>query len=95
MRAERDLIVPLVDDQEAGRIYHRSIHRLALLGGLAGAAALGWLGWALAAGAMPVAGVGQWAAAGPGVGAFTGAGLGTAAGGLAGALIALYRLPAR
>lgn len=95
MTTERDLIVPLVDEHEAGRIYDRSIHRLAVLGAVAGAAILGWLGWAVAAGSLPVAGLGQWAASGPLLGAFTGAGLGAAAGGLCGALAALFRLPRR
>jgi hypothetical protein len=90
-----DLVVPLVDEQQAGRIYDPSIHRWALAGALAGAVLLGLLGWAVAAGVLPLAGLGQWAAAGPAVGAFTGAGLGVAGGGLAGALLALYRLPPR
>lgn len=95
MTSERDLIVPLVDVQEAGRIYDRSIHRLAVLGALAGALLLGGIGYAVAAGALPVAGLGQWAAAGPALGAFTGSGLGAAAGGLCGGLVALFRLPRR
>lgn len=90
-----DLGVPLVDEDEAGRIYHPSIHRWTLLAAVAGAIVLGWLGYALAAGPLPVSGLGQWAVGGPAVGAFTGAGIGAAAGGLAGALGALYRLPTR
>lgn len=94
-RSEQDIRVPLVDEHEAGRIYDASIHRWALAGALVLGVALGLLGWAVAAGALPVAGLGQWAAGGPAVGAFGGAGLGVAAGGLAGALLALYRLPPR
>lgn len=90
-----DVVVPVVDDDKAGRIYHPSIHRWALLAALVGAIVVGWIGYALAAGPLPVAGLGQWAVGGPAVGAFTGAGIGAAAGGLAGALGALYRLPPR
>lgn len=90
-----DPVVPLVDGPAAERIYDASIHRLALLGALAGAVLLGVLGHGLAEGWLAVAGLGQWAVSGAGVGAFTGAGLGAAAGGLAGALTALYRMPPR
>lgn len=94
-RSERDLLVPLVDEQEAGRIYDSSIHRWATWGALAGALLLGGLGWALAGGALPVAGLGQWAASGTALATFTAAGLGAAAGGLTGALLALYQIPTR
>lgn len=89
------MLVPLVDDTRDGRIYDGSLSLYAVLGAAIGAVLLGWLGWALAAGAVAVAGLGQWASSGTAVGAFTGAGIGAAAGALAGALIGLYRIPAR
>ena len=95
MIPERNPVFPLIDKQEADSIYDRSIHRMTLLGALVGAVVLGWLGYAVAAGGLPVAGFGQWAGAGPGLGAFAGGGIGVAAGGLLGALIALFRLPHR
>lgn len=57
---------------------------LALPGALLGAAVLGWLGYALAAGTLPIRGLGQFAASGWGIGLFTGAGIGVALGGLTG-----------
>lgn len=94
-RNERDVIIPLIDEQEAGRIYDPALLHFALWGGLIGALLLGWLGAAMANGDLPVAGLGQWAASGTTLGAVTGGGVGLAAGGLIGALIALYRLPPR
>lgn len=94
-RREEELIVPLVDTQAAGRVYDPSILRWALLGAFIGAVLLGLLCYAIAAGALPIAGFGQFAASGVGVGTFVGTGLGVAIGGLIGALFALYRLPAR
>lgn len=90
-----DLTVPLVDEHEAGRIYDPSILRWALWGGLLGGLLLGWLGYAVAAGDLPIAGLGQWAANGAAGGAVAGAGMGLAVGGLVGALFALYRMPPR
>lgn len=88
-------VAPLIDVDEAGRIYHPSIHRWGLVAAVVGALLLGWLGYAAGVGSLPIAGLGQWAAGGPAVGAVTGGGLGAAAGGLAGALAALYRMPVR
>lgn len=87
--------VPLHDGAQAHRIYHRSLLTFALAGAAAGGAVLGWLAYAVAEGALPVAGLGQFAAAGWGVATFVGAGVGMALGGLAGGLVALYRLPPR
>jgi len=89
-----DLLVPIVDEQGAGRIYDPSILRLTLAGALVGAVLLGWLAFAIAGG-LPVAGLGQFSAAGAGAATFTGAGIGLALGGLVGGLVALYRLPPR
>lgn len=94
-RIETDGVVPLVDRDEAGRIYDASIHRWALMVAVPAALLFGWSGYAMATGSLPIAGLGQWAVGGPAVGAFTGGGIGAAAGGLAGALSALYRRPAR
>ena len=88
-------VVPIVDVHEAGRIYDRSIGRLALIGALLGGVALGVLAYAVATGVWPIAGFGQFAAAGAAPAAFVGAGTGIALGGLTGALLALYRLPQR
>lgn len=93
--APQAMLVPLVDDDKAGRIYDASLLRFALIGAFAGGVALGWLGYAIAAGVLPIAGLGQFAASGVGVGSFVGSGLGVALGGLGGAVIALYRLPPR
>lgn len=88
-------VVPIVDVHEAGRIYDRSIGRFALAGALLAGAALGAVAYAIAAGIWPVAGLGQFAAAGTAPATFVGAGVGIALGALTGALIALYRLPPR
>lgn len=90
-----DIIVPLVDEHEAGRIYDPTITRLGLWGALIGAVLLGVTGYAIAAGSLPIGGLGQWSGTGASGGAVTGTGVGLAIGGLAGALIALYRMPAR
>lgn len=92
---DRVVIVPLVDEQEAGRIYHPSLLWWVLWGALLGALLLGWVGFALAEGDWTVPGLGQWAASGTAVGATTGGGIGIALGGLIGALAALYRMPPR
>ena len=88
-------IVPIVDVHEAGRIYDRSIGRYALVGAVLMGLALGAIAYAIAAGAWPIAGFGQFAAAGTAPATFLGAGVGIALGALAGALVALYRLPPR
>lgn len=85
--------VPLHDAPQEHPIYERSLLTFALLGALAGGVVLGWLGYAVAEGGLPVAGLGQFAAAGWGVATFVGAGTGVALGGLTGGLIALLRLP--
>jgi hypothetical protein len=87
--------VPLIDHVEGRRVYDNSILRLGLLFGIAGAIVFGWMGYALASGAVAIAGLGQWASAGNGPGTLAGASLGAAACGLTGALISLYRMPAR
>lgn len=89
------VVVPLVDEHEAGRVYDPSLLRWALWGALFGGLLLGWLGYELADGGWTVTGLGQWAASGTAVGATTGGGLGIALGGLLGALLALYRMPPR
>lgn len=94
-RVGEDLVVPLVDSDQASRIYDASIHRWGLLAAAVGALLVGWLGYAVGNGSLPIAGLGQWAVGGPAVGAVTGAGIGAAAGGLAGALVALYRMQPR
>lgn len=90
-----DLLVPIVDAQGAERIHDPSILQLTLAGALIGAVLLGWLAFAIAAGGLPIAGLGQFSAAGAGAATFTGAGIGVALGGLVGGLVALYRLPPR
>lgn len=92
---DEDLTVPLVDEHEAGRIYDPSLLRWALWGAVIGVLLLGGLGYGLANGSVAVTGLGQWASSGTAVGAVAGGGLGLATGALAGALLALYRMPAR
>ena len=92
---DKSVLVPLVDETSDGCVYESSVAIFALVGMGLGAVLLGWLGWALADGAVAVTGLGQWAASGVAVGTFTGAGIGAAIGALVGALFALYRLPAR
>lgn len=72
-----------------------SFGRAFVAGGLLGGVLLGTLGHGVASGWLAVAGLGQWAVAGPAAGAFTGFGVGVAVGGLTAALVSLYRLPAR
>jgi hypothetical protein len=74
-------------------IYRPSLLTFALIGALIGGAAFGWLAYAVAEGSLPIEGLGQFAAGGWGVATFTGAGVGVALGGLAGGLVALFRLP--
>lgn len=93
--SEREVLVPLVDTAPHGRVYDRSLSLYAAVGAVAGIAVGGWLGWALAAGTVAAADLGQWASSSPALGAFTGAGIGASVLGLAGALTALYRIPAR
>ena len=85
--------VPLTDAVGGHPIYHRSLFTFALIGALGGAAVFAWLGYAVVEGGLPIAGLGQFAAAGWGVAAFVGAGVGVALGGLAGGLVALFRMP--
>lgn len=85
--------VPLHDAPREHPIYDRSLVMFSLLGALVGGVILGWLGYAVAAGGLPIPGLGQFAAAGWGVAAFVGAGVGVALGGLAGGLVALFRMP--
>ncbi len=92
---ESDLIVPLVDTQQAGRIYDSSLLRFALWGAVAGGFLLGWLAYGLAAGSLPVMGLGPFSAGGNAVAIATGGGIGMAVGALAGSLVALYRMPKR
>lgn len=94
-QGDRVVVVPLVDEHEAERIYHPRLLRWALWGALAGALLLGWLGFALATGTLALAGLGQWATAGPVAGAVTAGGIGLAVGALVGGLAALLRMPAR
>lgn len=95
IHSDRDILVPLVDEHEAGRIYDPSLLRWALWGALLASLLLGWLGAAAANGDLSIAGLGQWAAAGPLLAAVTAGGIGLALGGLIGALLALFRMPAR
>ena len=85
--------VPLHDAPQAHPVYDRSLHAFALPGAAAGGVSLGWVAYAVAEGGLPVTGLGQFAAAGWGVATFVGVGVGVALGGLAGALLALFRLP--
>lgn len=85
--------VPLHDALREHAIYDRSLVMFSLLGALVGGVILGWLGYAIAEGGLPIPGLGQFAAAGWGVAAFVGAGVGVALGGLAGGLVALFRMP--
>lgn len=85
--------VPLRDAPLEHAIYDRSLLAFALLGALTGGLVLGWLGYAVAEGGLPIAGLGQFSAAGWGVATFVGAGVGVALGALAGGLVALFRLP--
>lgn len=94
-RRESDLLVPLVDEAEGDRIYDSSILRWALLGAALGAFLMGWLAASIAYGNLPLVGLGPFSASGEGVAVSTGGGVGLAIGGLAGALLALYRLPRR
>lgn len=94
-RTERDVIVPLIDEHQAGRIYDPSIHRYAFWTALGCGLLVGWIGFAVAEGGLAIAGLGQWAVSGAAVGAVTGGGIGLAIGGFVGAVVALYRLPAR
>lgn len=92
---ERRVVVPLIDEIASGRVvYHESIARSGLAGALLGALTLGFVAWLVASGLWSLRDIGQFAASGPAVATFTGAGLGAALGGLAGALFAVYRLPA-
>lgn len=85
--------VPLRDAPREQTIYDGSLVTLALLGASAGGIILGWLGYAVAEGPLPVAGLGQFAGAGWGVATFVGAGVGVSLGALAGGLIGLFRMP--
>ena len=92
---ERRVVVPLLDEPDPGRIVYRPAMLAGALGGAAiGAVVLGAFAWLTASGLWPIAGFGQFAAAGTGVATFTGAGGGGAAGALAGGLWALSRIPA-
>lgn len=94
-RQESDVLVPLVDEVEGARIYDLSMLRGAFLGAAVGALLLGGLAASLAYGNLPVVGLGPFSASGEGVAVSTGGGIGLAMGGLAGALLALFRLPRR
>lgn len=90
---ERRVVVPLLDEPEPGRvIYDARITLWALAGAALGAIALGFIGWLIAA-AWPIRDFGQFAASGTTVSTLTAAGVGAALGALAGALMALVRLP--
>lgn len=95
VRGRSDVVVPLVDEQEGMRIYDPSLHRFALIGGSVGAVGIGAVGWSLADGALAIAGLGQFAASGVSPATVAAATVGLAAGALAGALIALFRIPPR
>ncbi len=87
--------IPLVNELEGEPIYSPSIHRGALLGAVLGGIVSGVVAWGIAAGFLPIAGLGQFSASGAGVATFAGAGTGLALGGLIGSLIPLYQLPKR
>lgn len=76
------------------RIWDPAIPRMALLIGALGAVLLGAVGWLVAEGVLPVAGLGQWAAGGVAPAVLTAAAVGLAVGGLIGGTAALWRLPA-
>ena len=88
-------VVPLVDERKGQRIYDPRFWRYALIGGAVGALLFGWFAGGVAIGYLPLAGLGQIATGGGAVAMVAGGGVGLAVGGLAGALIALYRLPRR
>lgn len=85
--------VPLADAPRGHPIYRASLASFALLGAAMGGLVLGWTAFNVVEGPLAIAGLGQFAAAGWGVATFTGAGVGAALGGLAGGLVALYRMP--
>lgn len=95
--AERpgDVLVPVVDVQDAARVYDRSILWFTLIGLLLGALVLGLLGAAIATRTAPVAGLGQIAAGGSGPAVVASGGLGAALGGCIGGILAMLRLPPR
>ena len=94
-RTPEDLLVPRLDEQGGAAIFHSSIPWAALAGGIVGGVVSGVLAGMFAAGGIPIAGLGHWAAAGTAPIAFAGTGVGACSGALSGALVALFRLPSR
>lgn len=94
-RQPGDLTVPLVDMQDAARVYDPSILRCTVIGAVAGALLLGLLLASIVAGSMPIAGLGQIAAGGTGAAVVAGGSIGAALGGCIGGIAAMVRLPAR
>lgn len=74
-------------------VFHRFILYGTIVGAAIGGILLGLLFYLIAAGRLVVAGLGMLAASGTAPAAFVGAGVGIAAGGLAGALWMLFRIP--
>ncbi|MEW6117463.1 MAG: hypothetical protein AB1553_11240 [Nitrospirota bacterium] len=88
-------VVPVVNEADGQPVYHADILRLALIGGLIGAAALGVITYGIYRAIIPVPYFGHFFASDLGPALFTGAGIGAATGGLTGALVKLYQLPLR
>ena len=92
-KTEADLIVGNTNyDPEGNLVYDPIIGKLALWVGIATALVLGIVAYLVAVGVWPIAGLGQFAAAGSRVAVFTGASVGLALGGLTGALIGLSKM---
>jgi hypothetical protein len=92
-KTDEDLIVGNTNyDPEGNLVYDPIIGKLTLWIGLATALVLGIVAYLVATGVWPIAGLGQFAAAGSSVAVFTGASVGLALGGLTGALIGIGKM---
>lgn len=92
-KTDEDLIVGNTNyDPEGNLVYDPIIGKLTLWVSLATAVVLGIVAYLVATGVWPIAGLGQFAAAGSSVAVFTGASVGLALGGLTGALIGIGKM---
>lgn len=95
-RTDEDLIVGNTDyDPEGNLVYDPIIGKLTLWVGLATAVTLGIIAYLVATGVWPLAGLGQFAAAGSSVAVFTGFSVGFALGGLTGGLIGIGKMKSK